>query len=81
MKNLRDSFLEIHNTIDYSKIIDHPNILIAANFWDKERYCAAKTCYKFMRAIDDLIDDHKSKNKLIAPNERKEFTSSVNDWL
>lgn len=81
MKNLKDSFLEIHNTIDYSKIIDHPNILIAANFWDKERYCAAKTCYKFMRAIDDLIDDHKSKNKLIAPNERKEFTSSVNDWL
>jgi len=81
MKELRDSFLEIHNTIDYSKIIDHPNILIAANFWDKERYCAAKTCYKFMRAIDDLIDDHKSKNKLIAPNERKEFTSSVNDWL
>ncbi len=81
MKNLRDSFLEIHSTIDYSKIIDHPNILIAANFWDKERYCAAKTCYKFMRAIDDLIDDHKSKNKLIAPNERKEFTSSVNDWL
>jgi phytoene/squalene synthetase len=34
-----------------------------------------------MRAIDDLIDDHKSKNKLIAPGERKEFTSNVNDWL
>ncbi|HBH83754.1 MAG TPA: hypothetical protein DDY34_08105, partial [Bacteroidales bacterium] len=81
MNTHRDIFLDIHNTIDYSKIVDHPNILIAANFWEKERYCAAKTCYKFMRTIDDLIDNHKSKNRLIAPGERKEFVASVNDWL
>jgi phytoene synthase len=81
MNSHRDFFLEIHNSIDYNKIKDHPNILIAANFWDQERYCAAKTCYKFMRAIDDLIDDHKSRNKLIAPHERKEFTANVNEWL
>lgn len=81
MNSHRDIFLEIHNSIDYNKIKDHPNILIAANFWEQERYCAARTCYKFMRAIDDLIDDHKSKNRLIAPHERKEFTSNVNDWL
>jgi len=56
-------------------------MLIAANFWEQERYCAAKSCYKFMRAIDDLIDNHKSKNKLIAPDERKEFTANVNEWL
>jgi phytoene/squalene synthetase len=74
-------FLDIHNSIDYNKIKDHPNILIAAKFWEHERYCAAKSCYRFMRAIDDMIDNHKSKNKLIAPEERKEFTSSVNDWL
>ncbi len=81
MNSHRDKFLEIHNSIDYNKIKDHPNILIAANFWEQERFCAAKTCYKFMRAIDDLIDDHKSRNKLIAPHERNGFTANVNEWL
>jgi len=81
MNSQLDLFLDIHNSIDYSKIKDHPNILIAAKFWEHERYCAAKSCYRFMRAIDDMIDNHKSKNKLIAPGERKEFTASVNDWL
>jgi len=81
MNSQLDLFLDIHNSIDYNKITDHPNILIAANFWEQERYCAAKSCYRFMRAIDDMIDNHKSKNRLIAPEERKEFTSSVNDWL
>jgi len=81
MNSQRNKFLEIFNTIDFHQIIDHPNILIAANFWDAERYCAAKTCYKFMRAIDDLIDNHKAKNKLIAANKRKTFIANVDDWL
>jgi phytoene/squalene synthetase len=81
MHSQRDKFLEILNSIDFQKIIDHPNILVAANFWDDERYCAAKSCYKFMRAIDDLIDNHKAKNKLIEPSERTEFVANVNDWL
>jgi phytoene/squalene synthetase len=81
MNSNREIFMEIHNSIDYNKFKDHPNILIAANFWEQDRYCAAKTCYKFMRAIDDMIDDHKSKNKLIAPNRRKKFTANVNEWL
>jgi phytoene/squalene synthetase len=81
MKSQKDIFLEIHDSIDYNKIIDHPNILIAANFWDQDRYCAARTCYKFMRTIDDMIDDHKSKNKHIEPHERKEFITNVNEWL
>ena len=34
-----------------------------------------------MRAIDDMIDDHKAKNKLIDPSERKEFVANVEDWL
>jgi phytoene/squalene synthetase len=81
MNSQRDTFLEIFNSIDFHQIIDHPNILIAANFWEAERYCAAKTCYKFMRAIDDLIDNHKAKNILIAADEREEFITNVNDWL
>ena len=81
MKSQRDKFLEIFNSIDFNAIIDHPNILVAANFWDHDRFCAAKTCYKFMRAIDDMIDDYKAKNKMIAEGERKEFVASVDDWL
>ena len=81
MDSQTDKFLEIFNSIDFHKIKDHPNILVAANFWEEERFCAAKTCYKFMRAIDDMIDNHKAKNKLIEPAERKEFVANVDDWL
>jgi len=73
--------IEIFNSIDFNKIIDHPNILIAANFWDEERYCAARTCYKFMRTIDDLIDNYKAENKLIPKEERIGFVADVRDWL
>jgi phytoene/squalene synthetase len=81
MNSDRDQFLEIFNSIDFQSIKDHPNILIAANFWDNERFCAAKICYKFMRAIDDLIDNHKAKNKMIKPAEREEFVANVEEWL
>jgi phytoene/squalene synthetase len=81
MNSQKDKFLEIFNSIDFDKIKDHPNILVAANFWDNDRFCAAKICYKFMRAIDDLIDNHKAKNKLIEPEERKEFVANVEEWL
>lgn len=77
----RNKFLEIFNSIDFQQIKDHPNILIAANFWDDERFCTAKICYKFMRAIDDLIDNHKAKNRLIKPEEREEFVANVEEWL
>ncbi len=81
MNAQKDKILESFSSIDFRKIIDHPNILIAANFWDEERFCAAKICYKFMRAIDDLIDNHKAKNRLIEPGERKEFVANVEEWL
>ena len=81
MNSQRDKFLKIFHSIDFNKINDHPNILVAANFWDEDRFCAAKICYKFMRAIDDLIDNHKAKNRLIEPEERKEFVANVEDWL
>jgi phytoene/squalene synthetase len=77
----REHFVEIFNSIDFNKIVDHPNILIAANFWDDQRYCAAKTCYRFMRTIDDLIDNYKAANRMIAVAKRKEFVTDVNEWL
>jgi phytoene/squalene synthetase len=77
----REKFLMIFNSIDFQQIRDHPNILIAANFWEEERFCAAKICYKFLRSIDDLIDNHKANNRDIAPGERKEFRTNVEEWL
>ena len=79
--NTSDQLLEIFESIDFEKIIDHPNILIAASFWDSERYNAARTCYRFMRSLDDLIDDHKAANKGIAEEDRGRFAASVRDWM
>ncbi|MDP3641689.1 MAG: squalene/phytoene synthase family protein [Bacteroidota bacterium] len=76
-----DLFLDIFESIDFEKIVDHPNILIAAHFWDKERYQAAKNCYKFMRAIDDLIDDYKTEHVTIAPENQAQFEADVYRWI
>jgi phytoene/squalene synthetase len=81
MNSLKDTYLEIFESIDFEKIKDHPNILIAANFWEADRFAAARTCYKFMRAIDDLIDDHKASKMLILPEERERFVSDVEKWV
>ena len=77
----REQFIKTFDSIDFKKILDHPNILIAANFWDEERYCAARICYRLMRSIDDLIDNHKANNRMIAAEERTDFETNVNDWL
>ena len=74
-------YYQIFDSIDFEKIVDHPNILIAAHFWDKERYQAAKNCYKFMRAIDDLIDDYKTEHVTIAPENQAQFEADVYNWI
>ena len=81
MNSQLDTYLSIFNKLDFEKIIDHPNILIAANFWDEDRFLAAKTCYRFMRSIDDLIDNYKSENKEIAESERLLFEKQVKQWI
>jgi phytoene synthase len=81
MNALQEKYLEIFNSIDFEQIKDHPNILIAARFWDEKRYGAAKTFYRFMREIDDLIDNHKAAHKIITESEKLHFTEDVNNWL
>lgn len=76
-----EQFITTFESIDFAKITDHPNILIAARFWDKDRYQAARTCYRFMRAIDDLIDNHKAEFRGIAESDREQFTGDVHRWL
>jgi phytoene/squalene synthetase len=77
----REEFITSFESIDFDKIIDHPNILIAANFWDADRYRAACTCYKFMRAIDDHIDDYKAEHNGIAEADRERFETDVKKWM
>jgi phytoene/squalene synthetase len=78
---MNEQYLTLFNKIDFNKIIEHPNILIAAAFWEEDRYFAARTCYKYMRAIDDLIDCHKSIHSIIAEDEKKQFIDKVHDWI
>ncbi len=77
----REEFIALFESIDFEKIIDHPNILIAANFWDAERYQAARACYRFMRTLDDLIDNHKAEYKGIAVEERDSFKGKIDQWM
>ena len=67
--------------IDFDHIDKHPNILIAARIWDDRRYRAAKVCYKFMRMIDDHIDDRKAGEEAITCMERQLMTEQVNNWI
>jgi len=76
-----DLYFKIFDSIDFEKIVDHPNILIAANFWDAERYHAARNCYKFMRAIDDLIDNYKTEHIKIESENQSEFETHVYNWI
>jgi phytoene synthase len=69
------------NGIDIDKIDKHPNILIAASFWDEERYNAAKVCYRFMREIDDLVDGRKSIDMAISCMEKQVLSEKVSNWI
>lgn len=71
----------IINSIAFENIEKHPNILIAARFWDERRFLAAKVCYRFMRMIDDHIDDRKAKDEAITCLEREVLTNRVNSWI
>jgi phytoene/squalene synthetase len=73
--------INIINSIAFENIEKHPNILIAARFWDDRRYMAAKVCYRFMRMIDDHIDDRKAKEEAISCLEREELIERVNNWI
>jgi phytoene synthase len=71
----------IISNIGFEEIEKHPNILIAARFWDDRRFDAAKTCYRFMRMIDDHIDDRKARDEAITCLEKEVLTSQVNSWI
>jgi phytoene synthase len=67
--------------IDFSKILKNPILDIAARLWETDRYEAFKTCYRSMRAIDDMIDDVKSQGLTPSEAEKKHLASRVNEWV
>jgi phytoene/squalene synthetase len=77
----REEFIRLFESIDFEKIIDHPNILIAANFWDEERYQAARTCYRYMRNLDDQIDNYKAEHNGITMEEKARFKDIIKQWM
>jgi phytoene/squalene synthetase len=81
METLEKIVSDTLSKIDFHKIKDHPNILIAARFWEDDRYHAARTIYKFMRYIDDMIDDRKSLRAKLSCMEQKMFSEKVNNWI
>ena len=81
MHNENQKYKELIESIDIGNIAKNPNILIAANFWDEERFQAAKTIYKFMRVIDDLIDDQKAKFAGLSCFDKELFTQKINSWI
>jgi phytoene synthase len=78
---MNNAINKIINSIVFGNIEKHPNILIAAKFWDERRYFAAKVCYRFMRMIDDHIDERKAKDDTIGCLEKQVLTEKVNSWI
>lgn len=72
---------DIIRNIPFEKIDKHPNILIAAMFWDDARYNAAVDCYRFMRMIDDMVDDRKASQEAFTCLEKQLITEQVTKWI
>lgn len=72
---------QIVSEINFDEIKKHPNILIAARFWSEERYRAATVCYKFMRKIDDMIDNRKAETTELSECEKVLYIQKIDEWV
>jgi phytoene/squalene synthetase len=73
--------LAFTDELDFGKVLKNPILDIAARLWEDDRYEAFKTCYRSMRAIDDLVDGVKSQGGKISEAERGHLASRVNGWV
>jgi phytoene/squalene synthetase len=67
--------------LDFRKVLKNPILDIAARLWEDERYEAFRTCYRSMRAIDDLVDGVKSQGATLSEAEKGYLASRVNEWV
>lgn len=77
----KQSISEWVERIPFDEIDKHPNILIAARLWEDARFEAAVDCYKFMRYLDDLVDNRKATGEVINCMEKKQFTQEIHHWM
>jgi phytoene/squalene synthetase len=67
--------------LDFRKVLKNPILDIAARLWEDERYEAFRTCYRSMRAIDDMVDGVKSQGATLSEAEKGYLASRVNEWV
>ncbi len=66
--------------LDITSILANPILDIAARFWDDDRYRAFRTCYKSMRWLDDLVDNHKSSSDRESPEITAAIDRRIDAW-
>ena len=74
-------YFNFADELDFRQVLKNPILDIAARLWDGERYEAFKTCYRSMRAIDDLVDGVKSQGGTLSEAEKGHLASKINGWL
>jgi len=67
--------------LDFRNVLKNPILDIAARLWENERYEAFRTCYRSMRAIDDLVDGVKSQGATLSEAEKGHLASRVKEWV
>jgi phytoene synthase len=75
------SYFVFDRNIDFQHILTNPILDIAARFWEDERYDAFKICYRYMRFLDDCVDNYKADLREISKVETRQLTAIVHDWL
>ena len=81
MNPVSADYFDFTDEIDFSEVLKNPILDIAARLWEDERYEAFKTCYRSMRAIDDMIDGAKSQGGTSSEAETEHLASRVNEWI
>ena len=74
-------YLNFTDEFDFRQVLKNPILDIAARLWEDERYAAFKTCYRSMRAIDDLVDGVKSQGGTLSEVEKGRLASKINGWV
>lgn len=74
-------YLDFTQKPDFQQILTNPILDIAARFWEDERYAAFRTCYRSMRIIDDLVDEHKANKERIPDDEKGQIALTLMQWF
>ncbi len=81
MTYLSDPKTRLLARLDITSSLANPILDIAARFWDEDRYGAFKTCYKSMRWLDDLVDNHKTSPHCKNHEIIESIDRQINGWI